>query len=74
LQLPLELEMTLKAKPTSETLIKRFSGDERAASSIEYALIAMIAGVGYVASLTPVQQQLSSIFSTVATAFQVALN
>ena len=46
-------------------LVSNFMADEQAATSIEYALIAIIVGVGIVASVTSIVPELNSIFTSI---------
>ena len=65
--------MTPDRKPDEPTLVKRFSSDERAATSVEYALIGVTMAIMLLAALQPIRDQLVSIFGAVAAAFQIAL-
>lgn len=46
-------------------LVSNFMADEQAATSIEYALIAIIVGVGIVASVTSIVPELNAIFTSI---------
>lgn len=46
-------------------MVSNFLADEQAATSIEYALIAIIVGVGIVASVTSIVPELNSIFTSI---------
>ena len=46
-------------------LVSNFMADERAATSIEYALIAVIVGVGIIASVSSIVPELNSIFTSI---------
>ena len=45
--------------------VSNFLADEQAATSIEYALIAIIVGVGIIASVTSIVPELNSIFTSI---------
>jgi pilus assembly protein Flp/PilA len=49
------------------TRLKRFAADESGATSIEYALIAVLVGITIIGAVTALGNSLKSIFSTVAT-------
>lgn len=53
--------------------IRRFAKDESAATSIEYALIAIIVGVGIIGSLTAITPELVAVFDYLTTSFQSIL-
>jgi pilus assembly protein Flp/PilA len=48
------------------TRLKQFVADQSGATSIEYALIAVLVGVAIIASVTALGSSLKSIFDTVA--------
>jgi len=54
-------------------LLTRFYRDERAATSVEYALIGVVMAVMLIVALPPIRDQLTSLISQVTSAFQVAL-
>lgn len=49
--------------------IKRFSGDETGAVSVEYALIAIIVGVGIIAALEPIRDTLDGYLRSLSSNF-----
>ncbi len=49
------------------TLFKRFLKDESGATAIEYALIAAIIGIGLIAALGPLNDEISAAYSTGST-------
>jgi len=65
--------MTQENKPEDSTLLKRFASDERAATSVEYALIGVIMAVPLLASLGLIRDQLLSILNSVANAILASL-
>ena len=66
--------MTQVREPDAPTLLKRFADDQRAATSVEYVLIAVIVAVPLLASLGLIKTQLSIMIDTVANAFVTALS
>jgi pilus assembly protein Flp/PilA len=54
------------AAEESMRIIQRFLSDERAATAIEYALIAGLVSIAIVAGATAIGTKLSSKFNTVA--------
>ena len=60
-------------KPDEPTLLKRFSSDERAATSVEYALIGVLMAVPLLGMLASVRDQLVTMFNSVANAIQASL-
>jgi len=65
--------MTQENKSEDSTLLKRFASDERAATSVEYALIGVIMAVPLLASLGLIRDQLLSILNSVANAILASL-
>ena len=53
--------------------VREFAKDESAATSIEYALIAIIVGVGIIGSLSAITPELVAVFNYLATSFQTIL-
>jgi len=51
------------------TRIRAFAADERGATAIEYALIALLITVGIVAGLSTIGGKLSDLIGTVSAAF-----
>jgi pilus assembly protein Flp/PilA len=65
---------TLQAQARPMTRIsRRFAGDESGATSIEYALIAVLVAVAIIGSVTALGDSLQSIFYTVSTEVGAAL-
>ena len=54
-------------------LVRQFAGDESGATSIEYALIAVLVAVAIIGSVSALGSSLQSIFSTVSTEVATAL-
>jgi pilus assembly protein Flp/PilA len=52
---------------------RQFAGDESGATSIEYALIAVLVAVAIIGSVTALGDSLQAIFSTVSTDVATAL-
>jgi len=65
--------MTQENKSEDSTLLKRFASDERAATSVEYALIGVIMAVPLLASLGLIRDQLLSMLNSVANAILASL-
>jgi pilus assembly protein Flp/PilA len=55
------------------TLVRQFAGDESGATSIEYALIAVLVAVAIMGSVSALGDSLQSIFSTVSSEVDTAL-
>ena len=53
-------------------LFARFGKDESGATAIEYALIAAIVGIGIIAALGSMKQELNNTFSKVSTTLSTA--
>lgn len=53
-------------------LFARFGKDESGATAIEYALIAAIVGIGIIAALGTMKDQLNATFDTVSTSLETA--
>jgi len=53
-------------------MIARFLRDERGTTALEYALIGVIIGVGILAAVIPIGEQLSAIFGNVEAGFTPA--
>jgi pilus assembly protein Flp/PilA len=54
-------------------LVRQFAGDESGATSIEYALIAVLVAVAIIGSVSALGSSLQSIFSTVSSEVDTAL-
>ena len=61
-------------KPAARSLFQRFSRDEMAATSVEYALIGVIMALMLVVAMPPIRDEIASIFTFLTAAFQVAYN
>jgi pilus assembly protein Flp/PilA len=54
------------------TRLKQFAADQSGATSIEYALIAVLVAIAIIGSVTALGNSLKSIFTSVATALNTA--
>lgn len=54
------------------TRLKQFAADQSGATSIEYALIAVLVAIGIIGAVTALGNSLKSIFTSVATALNTA--
>jgi pilus assembly protein Flp/PilA len=63
--LPLQKEITMK---TATSLLQQFVRDEDGVTAIEYGLIAALIAVVIIASVQAVGTNLSTVFSTIASA------
>ena len=50
-----------------------FWRDERAATSVEYALIGVVMAIGLLAAIVPLRSELAAMFTSVAVAVENAL-
>lgn len=55
-----------------KTIVSRFVKDESGATAIEYGLIAALVGVGIIAALQNLRDDLKNTFGTVSTELQSA--
>jgi pilus assembly protein Flp/PilA len=53
-------------------LLKRFAADQTGATSIEYALIAVLVGIAIIAAVTALGNSLKAIFTTVSSTVNTA--
>ena len=53
-------------------LLKQFAADQTGATSIEYALIAVLVGIAIIAAVTALGNSLKAIFATVASTVNTA--
>ena len=65
--------MTPDRKTETPELLKKFARDQRAATSVEYALIGVTMAIMLLAALAPIRTQLVSVFALVASAIQAIL-
>lgn len=57
-----------------KNIVSRFVKDESGATAIEYGLIAALVGVGIIAALQSLRDDLNATFSKVSTELQTANN
>lgn len=65
--------MSQEKEPEDSTLMQRFSSDERAATSVEYALIGVIMAVPLLATLGLLRDQLLNMLNSIANAIIASL-
>jgi pilus assembly protein Flp/PilA len=53
-------------------LLKRFAADQAGATSIEYALIAVLVGIAIIGAVTALGNSLKAIFTTVSSTVNTA--
>jgi pilus assembly protein Flp/PilA len=53
-------------------LLKQFAADQTGATSIEYALIAVLVGIAIISAVTALGSSLKSIFTTVSSTVNTA--
>lgn len=66
--------MESRKKNGERSLLERFAADQVAATSVEYAVIAVILGVMLLGALVPIKSELSAMFTAVAAVFESALS
>ena len=79
---PINLSFTYRAQSGRATspqwtrsmasLLKQFAADQTGATSIEYALIAVLVGIAIISAVTALGSSLKSIFTTVSSTVNTA--